>query len=76
MTSFVAVVMLLAFLMGLGSVPSSSISKKCGEDPWGNIRNSAKVSQDKCGADPWGHLTKCQASQKKYQATAWDESIP
>jgi hypothetical protein len=75
MKSFVAAVMLLAFLMGLGYVPSNYMSKKCAKDPWGEtFYKSAKVSNNNCAADPWERaLNKSQASQKKYQATEWEK---
>lgn len=72
MASLVTLVMLLAFLMGLGYTPPDRVSKKCAEDPWSeSLNKSAKVSQDKCEADPWEGLYKSQASQKKYQAVVW-----
>jgi hypothetical protein len=76
MASLIAVVMLLAFLMGLGPVTPGHLSKKCNYDPWGQPANVAKVSQDKCGRDPWAEtLNKSGASQKKDQATVWVEEV-
>ena len=95
MASLVTLVMLLAFLMGLGYTPADHLSKKYNEDPWNvTLNKSAKVSQDKCEIDPWNQslnksaqvsqkkynedpwekLNKSGASQKKYQAIAWQDN--
>ena len=75
MTSLVAVVMLLAFLMGLGYTTPGHLSKKCDGDPWEELfYKSAKVSQDNCEVDPWGReLNKDRTLQKKYEVAPWDE---
>jgi hypothetical protein len=72
MASLVTLVMLLAFLIGLGYIPPGRLSEKYAADPWNvTLNKSAKVSQDKCNADPWSESNKSGASQKKYQEVAW-----
>ena len=74
MASLVTLVMLLAFLMGLGYTPLDRLSKKYNEDPWSpSLNKSAQISQNKCNADPWEQGNKSRASQNKYQAIQWLE---
>jgi len=57
MASLVTLVMLLAFLMGLGNAPPDRLSIKYAEDPWSpGLKKSAQVSQDKWRADPCGDI--------------------
>jgi len=76
MASLVTLVMLLAFLMGLGYTPPDRLSKKDAADPWNvTLNKSAKISHDKWGADPWNQsLSKsAQISQKRCNADPWSE---
>jgi hypothetical protein len=69
MASLATLVMLLAFLMGVGHNPPDRLSKKYSLDPWNDTLNkSAKVSQDKWRKDPWEEVNKSQVSPKKYLA--------